>query len=90
MKRYGGVVGLLPREAICSVESVKGSGERSSFVFARSGTVTEGCTGKGGLTEMELIESMCDETINSKVDDADMVEGGSTQSSEDSSDADVM
>jgi hypothetical protein len=29
MNRYGGVVGLLPQEAICSVESVKGSGERS-------------------------------------------------------------
>jgi hypothetical protein len=39
---------------------------------------------------MELIESMCDETINSKVDDADMVEGGSTQSSEDSPEYDVM
>jgi hypothetical protein len=60
------------------------------FVFARSGTVTEDCTGKGGLTERELIESMCDETINSKVDEADMVEGGSTKSSEDCLDCEVM
>lgn len=33
---------------------------------------------------------MCDETINSKVDEADMVKGGSTKSSEDCLDCEVM
>jgi hypothetical protein len=70
---------------------VKGSGECSFLRLCSLGYSDRGLHREGrGLTEMELIESMCDETINSKVEDADMVEGGSTQSSEDSSDSAVM